>query len=377
VLIHLDGSAAADAVSTSATAACSRACIEDLLLAHFRGHHVVSLVPSDAATLRAVSSPWSERAHRALDHIDENYAQIAGLREEVAWSLELGIGSSFDGKAHDAGGGTKILRAPLHAFQKGHATACSVLLGENATDAELFHQLGLMRQAERRWDQLGMVHERHGGGGSTIAMSYRGFADQGRILLAIADTDRRYPEDSAGGTYTNLMAEAAGRPDYQRARPIPTRTAEGLVPMRVYREVFQSKNGDQRLGRVMRLEQLLCSAPSDILQYAHLKDGIRLYQIQYPKNEAEGSYWSGVAKNAKRDQCAQLTSKQCTQQKDCLCEVVEGLGANALSDVVTWMKTRKSKRDLASRFGLHQNRELSELADEVLAWGLALSPLLT
>jgi hypothetical protein len=222
-----------------------------------------------------------------------------------------------------------------------------------------------------------MVHEPQGGGGSTIAVSYRGFADQGRILLAIADTDRRSPEDSAGGTYTNLMAEAAGRPDYQRARPIPARTAEGLVPMRVYREVFQSKNGDQRFGRVARIEQLLGSAPSDILQYAHLKDGIRLYQVQYPKNEAEGDYWGGVAKNAKRDQCVQPTSKQCTQQKDCLCYVVDGLGANALSDVVAWMKTRKSKRDLASRFGLHQNRELSELADEVLAWGLALSPLLT
>ena len=60
-----------------------------------------------------------------------------------------------------------------------------------------------------------------------------------------------------------------------------------------------------------------------------------------------------------------------------MCYVIDGLGSNALADVVAWMKTRKSKRDLASRFRLQKNRELSELADEVLAWGLALSPLLT
>lgn len=377
MLIHLDGSAAADAVSSSATAAHSRACIQNLLLAHFEGNHVVSLMPSDAALLREVPSSWSELARRALDHVDENYAQIAGLREDVSWSMELGIGPSFDGKAHDVGDGKKILRAPLHAFQKVHATACSALLGENDTDAAFFQHLGLMRKGERRWDGLEMIHHLHGTGGSTFAQSFRSFADQGRVILAVVDTDKRHPQDEGGGTYANLRQEAEGRPDYQRARPIPARTAEGLIPMGVYREVFQSKPGDQRLGRVRRIEQLFSSAPSDILLYAHLKDGIRLYQIQYPKNEAEGSYWSAIAKNANRDQCAQPASKICTQQKTCECFVVDGLGPNALSDVVTWLKTRKSKRDLATRFGLQKNFELAELADEVLAWGLALSPLLT
>jgi hypothetical protein len=54
-----------------------------------------------------------------------------------------------------------------------------------------------------------------------------------------------------------------------------------------------------------------------------------------------------------------------------------GVVRGALSDVVTWMKSWDSKRDLAGRFGMPQSAELSELADDVLAWGLALSPLLT
>lgn len=296
MLIHLDGSAAADAVSSSATAGRSRACIENLLLAHFQGDHVISLEPSDAALLRAVSPPWSDRARRALDHADENYAQIAGLREDVPWSLELGIGPGFDGKLHSAGDGKNILRALLHDFEKSRAALPSALLGENPTDAELFHQLGLMRQSERRWDQLGMVHDRHGAGGSTFALTYRSFADQGRILLAAADTDRRHPKDSGGDTYKNLRAEAQGRPDYQRARSIPARTAEGLIPMDVYREVFESKHGDQRIHRVGRIEQFLRSAPSDILQFAHLKDGISLYQVQHPTTRRRGAIGAGSLK---------------------------------------------------------------------------------
>jgi hypothetical protein len=35
------------------------------------------------------------------------------------------------------------------------------------------------------------------------------------------------------------------------------------------------------------------------------------------------------------------------------------------------------KQDLAKRFGLAKDAELTALAEEVLAWGLALSPVLT
>ncbi len=41
------------------------------------------------------------------------------------------------------------------------------------------------------------------------------------------------------------------------------------------------------------------------------------------------------------------------------------------------MKTQRSKKGLAARFGLPGGGALSALADEVLAWGLALAPLYT
>jgi signal transduction histidine kinase len=379
VLIHLDGSAVADATSGSPTASRSHACIENLLLAHFEGNHVVSLLPGDAALLRDAAPGWSARARRGLDHIDENYAQISGLRADIRWSLELGLGAEFDGKAHDAPGGTRIIRAPLHVFEKSHTLSFSTLLGESLTDADFFQQLGDLRRAERRWDGVEIVHETRGAGGSTFAPEYERLAAKGRILLAIADSDMRHPGSGVGGTLHRLQTRAGQHPDYQRARPLPTRTAEGLVPLDVYREALESLHGhgDQRLAALDRLKPFLRSAPSDITRYAHLKDGLRLYQIENPKTAAEGAYWRKIATNAGRDRCTWATTEQCTKKEECKCYVVDALGANALCDVVLWMKTKKSKRSLASRFDLARNTPLADLADEVVAWGLALPPVLT
>lgn len=379
MLIHLDSAAAADAISGSATAARSRAAIENLLLAHFEGNHVVSMLPEDAAALRMATPPWSERARRALDHIDEAYAQIAGLRADAPWALELGLEPSFDGKIHDLPGGAKVLRAQLHHFDKTHQASCAVLLGENSADADFLCQIGLMRRAERGWEAVDMVHEARGTGGSTFAPEYRQLADRGRILLAVADSDKRHPKGGHGGTYKKLEAEARGRPAYQRARCLPTRTAEGLVPLPVYGDAFRfpRDHGDRRLGSLTRLEQLLRFAPRDAILYADVKRGITIFQVDHFENEAERNYWGEIAKRAKRDQCTRSSLEQCTEREECRCYVVDALGDRALADVVTWMKARRSKRDLAARFGLAKNADLSALADEVLAWGLALPPLLT
>jgi len=373
MLIHLDRSAVADAVSGGPTAACSHRCIENLLLAHFEGNHVLSLIPGDVAALAARALRWSDRAWRALHLVDENYPQIAGLREDLPWTMELGLGNGFDGKSHEDGE-RNILRAPLHDFEKVHSSSCSALLGENGTDADLFCQLGLMMRAMRRWEHTSQVLEARGGGGQTTALEYERLVQKGRIVLAIADTDQRHPKSGLGATCHELNKKSAGRPAFQRARPLPTRTAEGLVPLAVYRDVLSNP---AQAGCLDRLQQLLHSAPPHFLQYAPLKHGLTLYQAENPMTEAEGAYWMGVAKTARRDQCVRGTAEQCTKREECRCHVVEPLGERALSDVVRWMKERSSKRELASRFDLARNPDLSALANEVLSWGIALSPVLT
>ncbi len=162
-------------------------------------------------------------------------------------------------------------------------------------------------------------------------------------------------------------------------RSAPTRTAEALLPLGVYKEALTALHGDQdqRLNAIARLEPFLRSAPADILRYAHFKDGIRLHQIENPKTEEEGAYWSQIARNGGRHLCTRSATEQCTKKEECKCYVIDALGDKALSDVVAWMKSKKSKRALLPRFDLARRPELRDIADEVLAWGLALPPLLT
>ncbi len=332
MLIHLDASAVAGATSGGAGADRSHASIENLLLAHFEGDHVVSLLPDHAGLLRGAAAGWSRRARRALDHADESYAQIAGLRREIPWSIELGIGPGFDGTVREVAGGRSVIRASLYAFERVQAAARAALLGENATDADLFVQLGLMMRAARRWAGIALVHEPRGGGGDTTAAAFDGMAGAGRILLAVGDTDMRHPGSGAGGTFRKLEAAARDRPAYQRARRLPARTAEGIVPLAVYRDVLTSP---ERRGSVDRIEQLLRSAPADVLQYAHLKDGLRRYQVEYAESEAEGAYWSEIARSAGARSVRPAHPRSVHHaQGECGCYVVDALGAARRSP--TW-----------------------------------------
>ncbi|MEZ4297529.1 MAG: hypothetical protein R3B70_21385 [Polyangiaceae bacterium] len=168
MLIHIDRSATADVLSRTTTARSSHTALENLLLAHFEGNHILSLLPDDAAALKNASPPWSDRARRALEHVEENYPQIAGVRWELPWTMELGLGPKYDGKAHREPSFGTIIRAQLHTFEKAHTAHCAILLGENMTDADFFREL-VSHAAPRVDGKVDLVCEPRGGGGSTMA----------------------------------------------------------------------------------------------------------------------------------------------------------------------------------------------------------------
>ncbi|MDC0680460.1 hypothetical protein [Sorangium atrum] len=94
MLLHLHESAAADALSNSATARSSHASIENLLLAHFDGNHVVSLRPEDAEALLGSAHGWSPRGKSKRDlarrfHLLAN--EDAALKELADEVLAFGL----------------------------------------------------------------------------------------------------------------------------------------------------------------------------------------------------------------------------------------------------------------------------------------------
>ncbi len=381
MLLHIHGSAITHALSQGASAEGARDCLEILLVAHYQGDHVVSMERDDIVKLRASGQPWSRKATRALGHIEENHSQIAGLRAELTWIIEVGVGDAFDGKVDERNAGQAIIRVNLGIFDRTDKALYTMCLGENKTDAKLFIGFALVVRAALRWDNMHVVHEPRGGGGDTTVKEFQGAADLGRIILAIADADETHPGSGYKQTFLKLANAAKDRPAYQRARPLHVRTAEGLIAVDIYQEVLAA-SPQRRLG-VDRIAQLLKSAPQDILRYAHLKEGIRLYQVENEDNEAFRLYWSDIAKKTQRDRCNQPSSSRCTKRENCTCYVVDALGGGALENVVSWIdaelkkKDRASKKRLAQRLGLstRENPPLTSLAHEVLSWGIAFAPL--
>lgn len=366
MLIHLDASGIADAAGASGSAGRSLDSIESLLRAHHAGKHVVSLRREDARALSPVLPRLSQQAQAALRKIVGALYEIETLRREVTWHIELGIGPVFDGRAC-ARGDHHVVQASLHHFDDFERAARSVLLAENLTDAELYEAMGRALMAWRGW-RAQLAFQWLPGGGDTTADIFRSVAADGRILLAVVDSDRKYPSGPPGRTAKRLSS--SGLPAFQRFLVLHVREAENLLPFELYEEALaphpRSPSAPERLLSLQRV------VPSTVLSWhAHvdLKKGLRLYRVrQMPPDSEEKSFWSELCHKTHREDCLQAAT--CQKESDCVCIVVEGLGEHALEHAVRWLCGQGPRR-LANLLSFERDRRLVELCEIIVAWGLA------
>ncbi|WP_438036655.1 hypothetical protein [Sorangium sp. So ce204] len=375
MLIYLDPSAIADAVGGGATAEKSCDCIELLLRMHREGQHVVAIAPEDIEAVGPLLPRLSRREKSTLERIRGTSLELLSLRSRLDWYVELGVGARFDGKEHIESSGSHVVRAPLHHFDRSTRTIRAVLLGENLLDVDFYAEVAQLLLTLRNLRRLRLQFERRGAGGSTLAPEFARIADDGRIVLAIADSDRRYPEGPKGETWRELEKKAQGRSAFQRAREVHGREAENLVPLDVYDAALTQKSAkDPRRSVVADLRRLA----EEHRAHADIKDGITLYQIEHTMKAGEREFWSDVSAELRRDRCQRPKGK-CQQRAECGCFVVEGLGAHVLKQIVEWLRQEgpRHPREVARLFDLPQNPKLAQLSGEIAAWGCAFPEMLT
>ncbi|MGK3963484.1 hypothetical protein WMF38_04760 [Sorangium sp. So ce118] len=375
MLIYLDPSAIADAIGDGSTAEKSCECIELLLRIHREGQHIVAIAPEDIEAFAPIFSRLSRRERSTLERIRGTSLELLSLKNRLYWYIELGVGAQFDGKEHPESSGSHVIRASLHHFDKSTRAIRAVLLGENLVDVDFYAEMAQLLLAVRNVRQLRLQVERRGAGGSTLAPEFTRIADDGRIVLAIADSDRRYPKGPPGGTWSELEKKAQGRPAFQRARDVHGREAENLVPLDVYDAALAQRSAkDPRLSVVADLRRLAEVHRS----HADIKDGITLYQVEHTTKAGEHEFWSDASAALGRDRCRQPMRK-CQERSECRCYVVQGLGAHVLRHIVEWLRHEVARRprEVARLFGLPQDPKLAELFGEVVAWGCAFPELLT
>lgn len=387
MFLHLHRSCI-DAALASETSRSALGAIENLLLAHDAQKHYVGVERDTKALLKA---ELSARARGALQSILYLLPEINDQRKSLPLYVEIGVGSDFDGRLEQRGA-QQVIRADLSHFKDFECACCSILLGEDDTDAEIYEALAKAAIAARGLTVM-LAFDRRGGSGSNMPAAYAGAVRSGRPLIAIIDSDRRYPGGPIGHTTPRRMrdkvrevgghvVDLAGLHDIQVPPALRTvlqlhaRMLENLVPFDVYEAALaphsQTPSGPERL---MKIRKRLEGNPyaEDWHLYVNFKDGLRLREID-EMDPLERAYWQPIGEALKGDRCNQ--SSPCEKAKDCACWVIDKPGDNVAAVVARWVQSVPPKH-LAKQWGLGNgqtpisNPQLERLVDYLICWGLA------
>ncbi len=370
MLIEIDDSAIAGALAGGAR---SRDCIDHLLDAHRTGKHVVCLTREQMSRLQPLVEA-DRRARGALQGIRGQENEIRGLRDRVRWRMKVGLGPAFTG-AVVTEAGKDIIHVDLHHFDQDERSGRAVLLGENLSDTGLYVTMGKAFAAAIRWRVALSFDERLGGGDTTVKVLQQ-LIDQGKIVLAIADSDHTHPGGPTGATAAKLLPIA--RSSFQHVHVLHVRSAENLIASSIYQEAFTDPSDkptlrvwQRKLDALERLKQAETRLPAHAFRaHADIKDGIKLSQVQAMNAGPEKTFWLAVAGELQRDSCQQ--PQACAALQSCGCYVTDALGRDALELAVSWLKRSDPRRN-AKLLGLAPGTALGDLCERVLAWGLALS----
>lgn len=352
MLIHLDPSLIRDAAETTDSAAKSRVVIERALVAHGYGKHLLSFSRGDYKPLRAMRELFSERARVALDDAHQRLSDTLGQKKDLSWYLLLGLGTEFDG-----GAGLEnerfVIRADAHRFEDPERLGRTILLGENLTDARLYRVFAEAFTAFQRW-RCPLRFELDGGGGSTIDKEFNERCQDGRIVFAIADSDRRYPDGPEKNTAKNLRQALQNRPAYQRGEVLDVRSAENLLPLRIYEDALAPHDSEQS-QKLRLLNELHTKLPAHLYawwRHIDLKVGVIDNNLARKSDENVRAYWTEIL------DCAQ-------------CERINGLGSHCLERAVDWMEQKRDSRQTANLLFLAPGDSLKDFAGRLAAWGIA------
>lgn len=257
------------------------------------------------------------------------------------------------------------------------------MIGENLTDVRLFICLVkayLVRGLARSKGRLESRSSPRGGGGHTTATVFSAESEQGKIVLAVADSDISYAGGPPRSTWSALRDAAAMRPAYQRAWMLPVRAAENLLPLSLYERVVQEHSRNKDLSaRVTELRKLeIAKLPVGIADWycwADLKRGVTLAILDGWKDNARKAYWGRVARaSGKPEDC--WMKPRCGPDKltDCRCVLVAGLSESILEHAVAWLE-RQSPRHVAELIDVESRPDVAALCALVASWTAALPPL--
>lgn len=261
--------------------------IENLIVAHIHGWHVLVLSRSVLDTLSQVEA-LSLRHRTVLDvHIREKLSTLAGQAASVSRKIECCV----EGACNDEGR-MDIIQIPLSDFNDIENCFKSSFLVENAeSDGKFYVSIAQMLLSDGQM-LMPLAFDYENGGGSTTAAQARRLMERPRPLLVVVDSDRSHPDDREGDTARQVRSQFEAGPVGAAHKLIvtPVRSVENFVPPSLGAEFLLGKPESLEVcAALATLDELEADGALDpstsALCYINLKKGIKVGA--YRKGKAE------------------------------------------------------------------------------------------
>lgn len=355
------------------------ACLENLLMAHFEGKHILIAKPRTLSYYQR-EPRFSERSKAALAKIKQ-FVRKNGLdiRKEFLFYVQV-VAASKSEITISVNEPHTIVNIPICYFEDSSAIQETIILGEHINDAKFFLHLVrayLTTKKELKTAQI-KIHAKptHGGGSSINDILH---AQDNTFCLCIVDTDCKAPGTKFGNTAKNLGLNQNKQQEWQnicnflsngfitieknsalsKAFAINVHEIENLIPTVLIEKSFPKTINNQFFDRIDVLKKWERDKTNGWRNFIDIKNGLYCYDTK------EYKYWADFIQKVAQEK------PDCNEcNKRIKCEVIfwEGLGDKILSQVVEDMAKITSHK-IAESFDFNKNdNSLVELTNELLTW---------
>ncbi|MBC1918521.1 hypothetical protein HCJ46_07125 [Listeria booriae] len=187
-------------------------CLSNIFRAHWEGKHIVYADNRQILRYLKNDTNLDQQAKITIGHILNKLAFIGSYEKNVVdYIVVIPPHGEYRIEKSNA---KKIFYVPLFEFDV--SIESTVLLVENDLDGEIYKGITKIMKANESYPLPTHFDIKvRGGGGSTIATSYKRYAvTEKKIVLAITDSDKKYQTDSYGDTCNSLVTIHDKGPDF-------------------------------------------------------------------------------------------------------------------------------------------------------------------
>jgi hypothetical protein len=357
------------------------ACLENLLIAHFEGKHMLIAKPKTLSNYQR-ESKLSERAKAALAKIKQ-FVRKNGLdiKTEFLFYVQV-VAASQSEITISVNEQHTIVNMPIGYFEDSSATQKTIILGEHINDAEFFLHLVrayLTTKKALKTAQIKIQAKPTHGGGSSISDIFQALCKDKTFCLCLVDTDCKVPGTTFGNTAKNLGLNQNKQQEWQnschflsngfirieknsalsKAFAINVHEIENLIPTVLIENSSPKTMNNQFFDKIDVLKKWERNKTKEWRKFIDIKNGLRCYDIKKHK------YWADFIKTVLQEK---QDCNECHKRTECEMIFWVGLGDKILSQVVEYMAKTTSPK-IAEFFDFNKNdNSLVELTNELLTW---------